>query len=277
MRRFLIIAIFLSLTLFGQGGAVSQRPPLASKSDKDNIERDELRAIAQKGTDSSPFVIKIIPTPIETGKTQSNDKETKDKEGREMTANIIAGLTALILLIQTVYFRSQANRLKESIGEMKKEFLASHRPRFIVRNVTMKPQSHPSLPVEPGKPLQIEWVVVNVGATPAAIIEGNATRLIGGKSFEARTPYSPERNHMKGISLTPGEAYTFVLTADEIDFQNVGKMSTIRDGEQIIYFFGFLVYIDNIGIKRRTAFCRKYDYRAERFTIVEDPDYEYKD
>jgi len=42
-----------------------------------------------------------------------------------------------------------------------------------------------------------------------------------------------------------------------------------------LYFFGYIDYLDNIGIIRRTAFCRRYIRETMRFTKVEDEDYEY--
>jgi hypothetical protein len=41
------------------------------------------------------------------------------------------------------------------------------------------------------------------------------------------------------------------------------------------YFFGYIVFLDNIGIERRIAFCRRYDFKTKRFTAVQDDDYEY--
>jgi hypothetical protein len=166
---------------------------------------------------------------------------------------------------------------RDSLHLAKEEFIATHRPRLIVRSVTLLPPRHPSLPIEPGEPIQIEWAVVNVGNTPAKIIEGNATHLVGGQSFNARTPYSSERNNMTGIALIPGGAYTFVLQADGVDVQNPAQLDIISRGGMVIYFFGFIMYQDDIGNVRRTAFCRRYDPIVGRFRLVDDPDYEYTD
>ena len=159
MRKLQIIAILFLLTFDGQGLSESQRPPSASKSDKNNIESTELRAIAQKGTDSTPFVIKIIPTPVETGKTQSNYNETKDKGNREVTANIIAGLTALILLGQTFYFRSQAKRLKETIELQRAWVFAGIGCTSIIRPGVVL--AHPDHSNNGGSPAFVDYVYIN--------------------------------------------------------------------------------------------------------------------
>ena len=48
--------------------------------------------------------------------------------------------------------------------------------------------------------------------------------------------------------------------------------------EPELFFRGFILYRDrNNHVKRRTSFCRRYDFEAMRFRAVEDPDYEYAD
>jgi hypothetical protein len=47
--------------------------------------------------------------------------------------------------------------------------------------------------------------------------------------------------------------------------------------EIAVYVVGYVIYIDNLGISRRTAFCRQLDYSTGRFAAVSDADYEYAD
>jgi hypothetical protein len=166
---------------------------------------------------------------------------------------------------------------KESLDLARKEFISTHRPRLIIRGVTIKPHTHPSLLIEPGKPIMVEAVVVNTGNSPAEIFNSNATILVGGRMFGARTPFGPALDHFNGINLVPGGAYTIVLTADKVHFVNAGQYSPVRNGEQVIYFFGYIMYRDEIGNERRTTFCRRYDPNAERFILVDNPDYEHAD
>jgi hypothetical protein len=166
---------------------------------------------------------------------------------------------------------------KESMDLARKEFVSTHRPKLIIRSVTIKPPTHPALPIEEGKPVEVEGVVVNVGNTPAEIVESNVTVLVGGPMFHARTPFGPSSNNINGVKLVPGGAYTFWLRSEQIDFKNTPDLYSLNKGEKVIYFFGFIMYRDDIGNTRRTAFCRRYDPNAERFTVVNDPDYEYID
>jgi hypothetical protein len=58
-----------------------------------------------------------------------------------------------------------------------------------------------------------------------------------------------------------------------------GELANVAQGDIAgdIHFFGYMQYRDNIGIVRRTAFCRRYDIRTRRFSVVDDPDYEFSD
>ena len=73
------------------------------------------------------------------------------------------------------------------------------------------------------------------------------------------------------------ELFTFEMKSEKIDVENPVQLVAINNREEIIYFFGFITYRDGIGNLRRTAFCRMYDPKVKRFTIVHDPDYEYVD
>jgi len=191
-------------------------------------------------------------------------KDTATRQAVEMQASLLISKEAVSIT-------------KESVDLARKEFISSHRPRLIVRNVTIKPPYVEGIPYALGKPLQIEWAVVNTGDTPSKIVSGNASLLVIDHLFDARTPYSDEPDNMKGITLAPGGAYTFIMQDDRIVFENPSKWHCIINKEKILYFYGFITYQDDIGIERRTAFCRKYDPAVKKFVIVNDIDYEYND
>jgi transposase-like protein len=48
-------------------------------------------------------------------------------------------------------------------------------------------------------------------------------------------------------------------------------------GNWAIYIMGWIEYLDDLKIPRRTAFCRKYEITKGRFFAVDDPDYEYQE
>jgi hypothetical protein len=44
-----------------------------------------------------------------------------------------------------------------------------------------------------------------------------------------------------------------------------------------LHVYGYLVYADDTGNTRTTAFCRRWYAGLGRFAAVSDPDYEYED
>jgi hypothetical protein len=201
---------------------------------------------------------------------------------------IVAGIFGSIAVVL-----SQMNYLKLSIAfgipsipflilalfALRKEKNPDHRPKLILRHVTIKPHSHPSNPIECGKPVQVEWTVVNIGDENAIIVKSNATVQLLPQPFPARTPFSKDRDTMGTFEFLPGDdgVRTYTMLSD-LKFQNEGtKFQKLKYETNAIYFFGFIKYKDPTGSCKRTAFCRRYDIKAERFVIVDDPDYEYSD
>lgn len=293
MIRLVIIAFLLLIPISASSDNQAQTNTQKGhqKSQSDN-----------KGSEKSPVFIKVIPTEpthaqAEQEKNDKNDKSFNEKAmvwftGALTVATVILAFFTYRLWSATVKMSKDAkdtadrqasemiNSLaltKESLDLARKEFISTHRPKLIVRGITMKPHSHPSLPIEPGKPMIVEAVIINIGDSPAEIFNSNATILVGGRTFGARTPFGPAHDNFNGVKLAPGGAYTIVVTADKVHFENAGQYAPVRNGEKVIYFFGYMMYRDDLGNERRTTFCRRYDPNAERFILVDNSDYEHAD
>ncbi len=160
---------------------------------------------------------------------------------------------------------------------LRKEKNTDKRPRLIVRNVAIKPYLHPLMPIENGKPLRVQWDIVNIGDTPCEITDGNSTILVDTRPFDTRSPYGKSESYLIGKKLKPGDIETVLTTSDTIDFNGPPATSTLRSENKAIFFYGFIVYRDEIGYARRTAYCRIYDPETKQFTLVDNPDFEYSD
>ena len=293
----ILMAVLISGNIRAESGH-THSPNSRKIQNNDTANEQQGTTPDHRATEQYPLVVKILQTPKSSEQTREDSRDRHEKTVINFLTIGTAVVTAVILLFQLFVFRKQARRLKETIDEMKvatkasqeaanaakeqttvaiKEFIFTHRPRLVVRNVSVKPYTDPAIPFEEGKPIQIEWVVVNTGNTPAEITESNATILVDGPSFHARTPYSPERDHMNGVKLVPGGAFTFTMQSEQVDLKNNPALISINRGEKVEYFFGFIMYRDDIGNVRRTAFCRRYAPDTERFILAGDPDYEYTD
>jgi hypothetical protein len=297
MRKVLLVVI--PLLLMSIVHAESQQPHSLGQPPQENINATHNKQQSDYGTKDIPFFVKIIPAPKNDVETQKEEQERNRKVFVEYATIAIAFITAVILLLQLFVFGTQAKRLKETIDEMKvatkatqeaanaataqtavavKEFISTHRPRLIVRNITIMPNNYPRAPLE-----KIEWAVINSGDTAAEIIESNGTILEGVDSFDGRTSYSPARDTMKGIEkIAPGSEQTFQISFDPPVDLGTDKLMRLIRGETYSYFVGFIRYKDDIGNIRRTAFCRRYNVLSRRFNSADnaaqtDFDYEYTD
>ena len=297
MHRNFIAAIMLLQIHFI--GVAAMAIELSEKTPQVNTEQNTNETIKTK-RDSKPLknptkgpalVNNLDGAPIACY-CQTADKTDKGKDGGAEFCGPFFGfkirLADIFMIAFTAAIAGFTWSLKKSTDNLwksgekqiqlaREEFISSHRPKIILRSITIEPPSHSALPIEEGKPIKIQGAVVNVGDTPTEIVDSNLTILVGGTMFHARTPFGSTSNNLNDIKLVPGGAYTFWITADHIDFTNSSQIASLNRHEKIIYFFGFIMYRDGIGNIRRTAFCRKYIPETECFDIVDNPDYEYTD
>jgi len=74
-------------------------------------------------------------------------------------------------------------------------------------------------------------------------------------------------------TLEPGQSKRFPFESLGV----VGKIDlciSIGHDNWKLWVMGEVLYEDATGVQRRTLFCRRYDTKAERFVIEDDPDYE---
>jgi len=199
---------------------------------------------------------------------------------------IVAGIFGSIAVVL-----SQMNYLKESIAfgilaipflvlalfALRKEKNTDKRPRLIVRNVTIKPYDHPLMPIESGKPLRVQWDIVNIGNSPCEITDGNSTILVDTRPFDTRSPYGKSESYLIGKKLKPGDIETALTTSDTIDFNGPPAHHILQSQNKAIYFYGIVTYRDDSGHIRRTAYCRSYDPETKQFSVVDNTDFEYTD
>jgi hypothetical protein len=108
-----ILALALTFCIAAVASAQSNRQPQPVPQ-----RTQERTAPDQRGTDNSPVVVRVLPTP----KTAEEAAEDQAKRDDESSANWwmvrLTGLIAIIGLIQAWVFWKQAGRLKETIDKM---------------------------------------------------------------------------------------------------------------------------------------------------------------
>lgn len=153
------------------------------------------------------------------------------------------------------------------------EFISSHRPRLILRNVYQIAES-------------VEYLLVNTGDTKATIVES----VIIVELMERYNRFAPlrteGRNDIGKIRIAAGEAkelscplpsaVSFWIKWPEARRIGIGGPPIVYDG----YFVGLIVYTDDLGVKRRTAFRRKWNddtLTFVRLSKIEEREHEYAD
>lgn len=196
----------------------------------------------------------------------------------QLTDKIMAGsavVSAIFAIVVGIYTaklflvgRNQHDRLKESIDLANKEFIASHRPKIIARQLVLHFETKE-------KYMTIKYVLVNTGDTKAKI------------TYRKVRSYIVEPDQIV-LGLGFGDQIDeeeFILNSGEIFegvYSSIGIfpdewVRDILEGRLILKIFGDISYVDDNATKRRTAFARSYDAALRRFIRETDEDREYED
>jgi hypothetical protein len=238
-----------------------------------------------------PYPRVISPTPsIEAhaeGNTRPNDqyRDRSDNEtGRPQSfwqrANDPVAIGTFLVAFVTGGLAIATYR---AARDTRRALFLMQRPRIRVRNIVVHPSRGPGYSAEPFHPLHLvsgQLYCANVGGTEARLFEAHCevywttpgiVALPMERPYEGKNPNIPKLS----IELQPGASYPLPLTSDRL--LGGPESDQISSGALMIYILGFVAYADRLGIKRRTAFCRRYDHHRGRFFAVEDPDYEHEE
>lgn len=201
----------------------------------------------------------------------------------------VGGITALILIWQSVQFGQQLTQNKLAIevtGQAtelaRQEFVSTHRPQIRVKHL----YPDPNFRIWADSPVVVKLVIVNSGLTEAIITEVNIDaklvphghRLPPRPAFSV-APFQPDKNRANsGITLA-------FKPTQVIDKLTQPESDAIRSGMAALYCYGFVEYQDILGGIRKTAFCRKLKFPTGpgslssngNFIPADEPDYEYQD
>ena len=189
----------------------------------------------------------------------------------------IAIFTGFLWYSTKKLWKTTENSIKLASDEIeltKQEFVASHPPKLRVHSVSLNIGSPNGSIAGIGKASKIQFYVDNIGGSDATIkkCEWKFTNL--GSILPPLLPPSDESHRLSKETLAPGAWDTGLL---QLTNQSDASLSDLFWGryESGFYFFGYIDYLDNIGIRRRTAFCRQFNPTTRCFIKVENEDYEY--
>jgi len=225
-------------------------------------------------------------------RAQETSTDQQDKSFRHWITHDAAGFFTLWLVIvggcQLALFWVQLKYIRESLNDAaaaadaaknsadlaREEFNATQRAKLVVRELLKLPRHIERASVE------VRYVVANVGGSEAEIVESWIE--IQNVQDGILWPLQPtEGANPIGKVIIEAGRHIFLeqnstVSHASLGIGQIGARRHQRD-EPELFFRGFILYEDRNHIKRRTAFCRRYDFKARRFRIVDDPDDEYAD
>jgi hypothetical protein len=167
----------------------------------------------------------------------------------------------------------------ESIDLARKEFISTHRPKIILRAAYTGD-------LKEGHIIPIRLHIANTGETKAKIISSTLRitelpgdqRPAGGAPFELENVMDQTELEAGGSMLMPAGRNVPKWNGERF----LKKWRPTTNGPQPyrtfqIWLTGQMIYIDDLGISRRTSFYRVLDPERQRFYTVDEPDLDYSD
>ena len=304
------LGIFLIALVAGTGVSQSSDPPpptppkAEQKNQADTKDKQQPPTPDQRGTENSPLFIKVIPPltvePPPAALAQHSNMYTSPEWWLVLVTLILAAITAILagytaklwgatkslaeeakqtatrqaseMQKSLVISQESAATAKASVALAREEFLATHRPRVIVRSV----RCGEAMGNVPEPPLQLDIIMANVGLTPAIILKISASLMhVPSGILPPGPPYAEHSATMITLNVGEPEPFSAFIRGDIV------KEFDLADGfgNATTFFFclGYLIYEDALNRRYRTAFVRRYNASIKRFSTVDDPEYEYQD
>jgi hypothetical protein len=178
---------------------------------------------------------------------------------------VIAAFTIVLAVGGSI----QACLTRKAITLARDEFISTHRPKIIVRNVS-------TIGFAIGLPINIRFMYINIGETRANIAAIEACVFLKPKVIPIP----------RGLRLQPCEIIKSTLSCGEV---GIGEANSSFDIEardvkplqsvgKIICIVGCIKYRDDRGSLRRTGFARQGRHIGEsqfELTPIDDEEYEY--
>ncbi len=249
----------------------------------------------ERGTEQAPLVIKVLPPLNEHEKSATEKQERQDKSESDWWLVKLTGVLAAIGVMQLIVFGFQARRLRQTVEEMKiatkatekaakaaeqsaeiawHDFIATHRPKIIVRRFSINEVG------DDGESVDWGYEMVNTGESLATVVR-SSTKLWWHPSTEPLLPATPPYADPIAQSIPIEIGMSMALSSQRVkDFSFVSGFEEESDATPTgdrLFALGYIEYKDTIGKTRRTAFLRRYDFKAKCFDIIPHSDYEYAD
>lgn len=267
--------VLFCVGLLCSGGAWSNDSPLHQTIKQHNQATEH-----NKTTPSSPAsLIKNNETEVRNDHPQQSDTDAQnkldtDRELAEYTRQLALFTAALVFatVLLGIIGVWQGWLTREVVGLAREEFVASHRPKIILRNVSV---------IEEDGIEKILYSLINIGESKATIVNSWILGEFIMKGDAIRNMRCAGHDDLGNVELAPGEDRDFIYVvptdAGSSLYMRLGRdairMTLYKDAD--FYFAGSIRYADDLGNIRTSVFRRKFDNGG--FYKTDNPDHEYAD
>jgi hypothetical protein len=224
----------------------------------------------ERGTETHPFAVKIVPTPKPAADTQQEQEDRAEKLDADSWAKVfgisavfIGIAQAIIFALQLVVFGVQAKRLKQTVdsymhGERPYISPAAPKPSLMPTGAHSMYYATMGDPTKQGVPKPwIEYAFINVGRTPA-IIEKVRAEIFLGKELPKTPTFTYSMVGATEIAVPTDKRYDppiceFNRHLTVAEWQEL-KATPSAKGKEIFppkdlafFFFGYVQYRDVFG------------------------------
>lgn len=132
----------------------------------------------------------------------------------------------------------------------------------------------PGLVEDGANAIQIPFQIKNCGNTPAKITDVviDAFTVESGTPLPPTPPYSREGSASRvNFFLVKGDTFDYTSHFDDV------SLDKVKSGEQVLYVFAYVDYVDQFDTKHRYGYARRYHPADEENNLhfVTEPHYNY--
>jgi hypothetical protein len=187
---------------------------------------------------------------------------------------VTTGVIGIIIFVLWVYLSdvlktasAQSELIRHSVELTRAALVTTYPPALIFRGFGLVERNFGE-----NQKLQVSFTVTNKGGTTATITETGAAVLVI-ESSQIPGDVAFVRRAITSVGLRSGEASHWpVSSAANL---TAAESNLLWQGSAKIVSIGYFTYRDDFGTVRNSGFCREYDMARRRWSVVNDPDYEY--
>jgi hypothetical protein len=275
--RAALLLVFLLISVspapYAQTGKVGGNPPDSHPQSK--ASQPESR---QDTTENSSFVVNMENSKLTPNDTADSQRKEHVESTRKNAEIIFTAVIAVATIAQAIIYWCQSGLMRRALSVNENTLILTQRPKVIARTFFFS-ESGGTMPrgdgVAWGSYAKGQFYVENTGGTKATVEEIWSEVFIA-KVLPGQRPYEGKDGSKGTLLLAPGK-HTYYLFSRKEPLEE-STVSNIKSGSEFLYVLGWLGYRDELGIYRKTRFCRQYIPDRDRFVPVEnDPDYESAD